>query len=204
MTTQDKPTLPWPGADEKRVVNEMIRDNSSGHWHECSEFVRRCVRARAKNLSQEDRVDIAQDVMTRIHKSLPTFRFESKLPTWIVSVTVNRIRDVYRKANAHPEQSTISLDDPRTADDLDLPVTALFENVEDTIIQQDEINRGLDAIEKYVATHANSERNRKILDMVIKEGRTLQDAATAVDCSAPVAGYVVREAQRFARERRNG
>jgi hypothetical protein len=37
--------------------------------------------------------------------------------------------------------------------------------------------------------------------MVLLESRSLEEAAKAVGCSAPVAGYVVRSAQRYVRER---
>jgi len=44
--TQSKPNLPWPGASDRIVVEEMLRDGASGQWYECREFVKRLVQAK--------------------------------------------------------------------------------------------------------------------------------------------------------------
>ena len=41
--TQGKPQLPWPGEDEKIVVEEMLSGTPSEHWYECREFVKKRV-----------------------------------------------------------------------------------------------------------------------------------------------------------------
>jgi hypothetical protein len=41
--TESKSYLPWPGADDRIVVEEMLRDRSSGQWYECYVFVRKLV-----------------------------------------------------------------------------------------------------------------------------------------------------------------
>ncbi len=64
----------------------------------------------------------------------------------------------------------------------------------------DDLRKALAALQEYVSTHANPIRNGRILDMVMFEGRSLEAAAKAVGCSAPVASYVVRSAQRYVRE----
>jgi len=65
----------------------------------------------------------------------------------------------------------------------------------------DDLRKALAALQEYVSTHANSIRNGRILDMVLFEGRSLEEAAKTVGCSAPVASYVVRSAQRYVREK---
>jgi len=61
--TEGKSYLPWPGADDRIVVEEMLRDHSSGQWHECYIFVRKLVHAKAKNIPKDHWEDIVQDAM---------------------------------------------------------------------------------------------------------------------------------------------
>ena len=71
--------------------------------------------------------------------------------------------------------------------------------VEEAFIVRDELDKALKALQEYVSTHANPIRNGQILYMVLFEDRSLEEVAKAVGCSAPVAGYVVRTAQRYVR-----
>lgn len=68
-----KPYLPWPGADDRTVVEEMLRDSISGHWYECRVLVKKIVHAWAKNIPQDHWEDIVQEAMIRLGKSLPSF-----------------------------------------------------------------------------------------------------------------------------------
>ena len=90
------------------------------------------------------------------------------------------------------------LDDvEREYDEFDVGTT---KTTEDACIMHDDLRKALAALQEYVSTHANPIRNGRILDMVMFEGRSLEAAAKAVGCSAPVASYVVRSAQRYVRE----
>ena len=71
--------------------------------------------------------------------------------------------------------------------------------IEDICITRDDLGKALAALQEYVSTHANPIRNGQILYMVIFEDRSLEEVAKTVGCSAPVAGYVVRTAQRYVR-----
>lgn len=90
------------------------------------------------------------------------------------------------------------LDDvAREYDEIDADTTKTTEEV---CIMRDDLRKALAALQEYVSTHANAIRNQRILDMVLLEGHSLEEAAKAVGCSAPVASYIVRSAQRFVRE----
>lgn len=197
-----KPYFPGPGADDRIVVEEMLRDLGSGQWYECYVFVKKCVQARAKNIPQDHWEDIVQEAMIRLRKSLPTFQYHCSLRTWIFAIVHSCIIDAYRKL-MHEGQIIAPPGD--THDDSEREGDALPTNssrtVEDECITRDELRKALAALQEYVSAHANPKRNRQILEMVLFEGHSLEEAAKAVGCSAPVAGYVVRSAQRYVREK---
>ena len=200
--TEGKHYLPWPGADDRIVVEEMLRDTRSGQWYECREFVKKLVQSQAKNIPQDHWDDLVQDAMIRVDKSLLTFQYQCKLRTWIFGIVRSCIIDVYRKFKragllmAPPSDPHDDVDCEGNSFNTNFPGT-----VEDECIVRDELNEALAALQEYVSTHANPLRNGRIVDMVIFEGRSLEEAAKTVGCSAPVASYVVRSARRFVRER---
>ncbi len=200
--TEDKPYLPWLGADDRTVVEEMLRDRKSGQWYECREFVKKLVQVQAKNIPKDHWEDIVQDAMIRVDKSLLTFKYQCTLKTWLFGIVRSCIIDAYRKSN-RAGQFMAPPGDPH--DDVEREDDAFTANVpgtvEDECITHDELKKALAALQEYASTHANPLRNGRILDIVIFEGRSLEEAAKAVGCSAAVAGYVVRSAQRYVREK---
>jgi RNA polymerase sigma factor (sigma-70 family) len=199
--TEGKPYLPWPGGDDRIVVEEMLRDHTSGQWYECREFVKRLVQVQAKNIPQDHREDLVQDAMMRVDKHLHTFRYQCKLSTWLFGIVRSCIIDAHRKFT-RAGQFIAPPGDPldyveREYDEIDADTA---KTAEDVYIMHDDLRKAVAALQEYVSTHANPIRNRRILDMVMFEGRSLEAAAKAVGCSAPVASYVVRSAQRYVRE----
>src|SRR5690242_15583255 len=91
-----QPYLPRPGADERMVVDEMIRDQHSEHWKKCSNFVNHCVHAKATNITIDYHEDIAQEVMYKIERGLPGFRLESTLKSWVNIICERSIIDMRR------------------------------------------------------------------------------------------------------------
>jgi RNA polymerase sigma factor (sigma-70 family) len=200
--TKDKSFPPRPATDDKIVVEEMLRDRTSGQWHECYILVMRRVQVQAHNISDARRDDIVQDAMIRIHKYLPTFQFQCAFKTWVFNIVRSCIIDAYRKS-IRTEQNMIPLSDSH--DDLELEADRSTINVpgavEDECITRDELHKAFAALLEYVSLHSNPTRNRKILHMVLFENRSLEETAQAAGCSAPVVGYVVRSAQRYVREK---
>jgi len=200
---EGKPYHGWPeGADDRTIVEEMLRDPMSGQWFECHEFVNRLVQSQAKNIPKDHWEDIVQEAMIRVDKSLLTFKYQCALRTWLFGIVHNCIIDAYRKFK-RAGQLMAPLGDPH--DDVESESDAFIVNtlgtVEDRCIIHDELNNALAALQEYVSSHAKPARNGRILDMAILEGRSLEEVAKVVGCSAPVVGYVVRSAQRYVRER---
>jgi RNA polymerase sigma factor (sigma-70 family) len=198
----DKSYPPWPGTDDNIVVQEMLRDHSSGQWHECREYVRKLVHVKAKNIPEDYREDIIQDAMMRIAKSLATFQLQCAFKTWIFGIVHSCIIDAYRKSRRVGQFTTplndIDVEGEHESNMLTMHATI---SVEDKCILDEQLLRVWEALQEYVSTHANPTRNSRILNMVLFENRTLEETARAVGCSAPVVGYIVRSARRYVREK---
>lgn len=200
--TQDNPYFVWPEDDDKVVVNEMLQDSTSIHWRKCQEFVKRRVPTLAKNIPSDQWDDIVQDTMLRIHKSLPTFKFECKLKNWLYKPLRSSIVDAHRRLTRSGQPEAYLVESPEDLDygGEDSAARHLL-SVEDEFMIRDELEQAFAALLEYVDTHANSLRNGHILNMVIFEGRSLEEASRIIGCSAPVVGYVVRSAQRYTRKK---
>jgi RNA polymerase sigma factor (sigma-70 family) len=203
--TDGKPYLPWPGADDRIVIEEMLRDGRSGQWYECREFVKKRVQIQAKNIPQEQWDDLVQNAMARIAKFLPAFQYQCTFRTWLFGLVRSCIIDEYRKLK-RVGQFLAPVDDSR--DDAehedDAFATNTSKTVEDECIIREELRKALVALQEYVSTHANPRRNGQILNMAIFENRSFEEVAKVVGCSAAVVGYIVRSAQRYAREKSRG
>lgn len=190
MTSQQS----WTGLDEKSVIDEMIRDPNSKHWTECHEYVRWRIQIQAKNIPTDKKEDLISEVMFRIFKFLDSFQNNSKLTTWIYSIISRCIADSYRKdsiiqLHQMPLEDVVNNDFANQA--------AL--TPEEIAIIRDELANALKALENYIKAHTKSDRNTKILYMVFFQGHSLEMAAREAGCSAAVAGYIVRSAQRYIR-----
>src|SRR5690348_3618725 len=185
----------------------MLSDPLSGHWYECQVFMKRLVHMQTKNIPQDSREEIVQDAMMRVIKALPTFQFQCMLKTWLFGIARSCTIDAYHKRASFEHTSpgpTIAssyeaYDGAENEDDTS--PTSTVSILEDECIARDELRKALAVLREYVATHTNPTRNGRILNAVMFEGRSYEEAAKEAGCSAPVAGYVVREAQRYVRKR---
>ncbi len=195
--TKDQPHLPWPREDDKAVVAEMLSDLQSEHWTECRTLVEKLVHHGAKNIPQDSLEDIAQEAMRKIVGSLPTFQYRCTLKTWIFGIVHNCIIDEYRKYKRIKQyQELFEESELSDAFIMHMSLTPEF-----MLITREEVNQILVAVKEYVSLHKKPGRNQIILDMVLLEGRSLEDAAKAVGCSGAVAGYIVRSAKTFIRKK---
>ena len=53
--------------------------------------------------NKEDAEEIAQDVFVNIFKKLESFRYESKIETWIYRITINKSLDYLRSKKSFKE-----------------------------------------------------------------------------------------------------
>jgi len=197
-----EPYLPRPGIDERTIIAEMISGQHPEHWEECRKFVKLCVYANANNIPDSLHEDIIQEVMYKVTRSLERFRFECTLKAWINIIVERCIADAHRgRRNEVTYHFHLAISPIESDYEGEEPGTGEEKSAEDAFMTDDEIRNGWAALLEYASTHANSIRNQHIIRMVIREGYTHAEAAKVAGCSAPVVGYVVREAQRYAREK---
>lgn len=206
--TQDQSSRPWPGADERSVVEEMIRDPGSKHWENLNEFVKQRVRVQARNIPIDHHEEIIQEIMLKVARLLPDFEFRCALKSWLTTIITHSIINMHRRLKKE-NKYFVSLGEVSDEDDHEsgmLPISKAkpgkkVKTLEEEYIDKEDLRRAYELVEEYVSTHANPLRNAQIIRMVLEEGYTYKEAAKAVGCNSPVVGYVVREVQRYVRER---
>jgi len=83
---------------DRAAFNELISQYKSGVINTCYRFL----------LNKEDAEDVSQEVFIEIFQSIPNFRGDSKLSTWIYRITVTKCLDAIKKRNRKKRISTIS------------------------------------------------------------------------------------------------
>ena len=191
----------WPGADERLAVEKMIRDQNSEQWGECFKYVKRCVYSKAKNMPSHLLDDMIQEIMLKIMKYLPYFRFHCALKTWVYLIVRHHIIDEYRKLRNEGTYLSFSVN-PIAETDGESQEPNLGEGVsaEESFEIHEKIRMGIAALQEYANTTSNPTRNRHIIQLVLFEGKTYEEAAITIGCNSPVVGYIVREAQRYTRD----
>lgn len=102
----------WPGDDEDRILDEMLRDENSPEWKNCEAKVAEIVGRVCGNLKKaQDRKEIVNDVCDDVRLSLRTFRRESSIGTWITRIASNQCSD--RVHRIIRDKRLVSLDDPQ-------------------------------------------------------------------------------------------
>lgn len=191
---------PWPGPDDKLVVDQMLADPYSHRWNECRRFFEQLVQA--SDLPVDLREDVVQNAMFTVMRSLPGFHYECRLKTWLGMIAHSRIVDAWRdrirnnqwisppngpSGDEESETGILKINTPQTT--------------EGECIIREKIREVMRVLREYINTHANAERNRQILQKVLFDQFTFEEAAQELGVNAPVVRYVVRSAQRYLRER---
>ena len=198
----NQPEERWPPADEKQVIAEMLSDPGSPQWGKCQNVIERLVYKQARDFSNEVKEDIVEDVLLSVVENVAKFQFKCKLTTWLGAIIRNRVASEWRKQRReeyllpHPR-----LDDTQNDTENEEDTWISPQSTEDICIRREEWYEIVSVLEEYIKTHANQDRNREILHLVIFAGQSNEQTAIQLGVSAPVVGYIVRSAQRFIRER---
>jgi RNA polymerase sigma-70 factor (ECF subfamily) len=106
--------ISWAGtnAGEAALVERCVAGDQAG----CAELVathQRMVYALAFQLlgDRDDALDVSQEVFLRVFRTLPSFRGQSALRTWIFRIVVNQARNRQRWWNRRRRGSQVSLDE---------------------------------------------------------------------------------------------
>jgi RNA polymerase sigma factor (sigma-70 family) len=196
-----QPYLPREDGDERAIIEEMIRNPEAKNWEVCREFITRCVYRRADNIPREYQEEIIQEICYRVAKSLPLFRFESTFKTWLNTIIGNCIVNKHRELGRE-EKLHVPLADPfdeNERDDEERNRALATRSTEETFELGEKIRHGMQALLEYSTLHSHPDRDRHIIRMIL-DGHTQVEAAESAGCDSAVAGHVMREAQKYARE----
>lgn len=197
--TDDNAGSNWPNTDERSVVEEMIRDQHSKQWEECRTLVKQRTYVKARNIPVNRQEEIVQEVMIKMVRYLPSFRFRCAFKTWLSNIIESCIIDVHRNLR-NEGQFVARHGDSSNENDYDGDFSEAW-SAEDTFILREELHNATAALLEYTNMHSHSARDQLIVRMVIFEGHNHTETAKTAGCSAPVVGHVVREAQRYVREK---
>jgi RNA polymerase sigma-70 factor (ECF subfamily) len=141
----------------------------------------------------EDAKDIYQEVMIRVFRGLPAFRFKSEFSTWLHSITVNAClshRTRFRKErsimfhdshNPHPGDHAAELVSPERGPDQEAASANIASHV----------RRALDTL---------SARQRVVFTLRHYDGRSLKEIAQTLRCSEGAVKRYLYDATRRLRE----
>src|ERR1700676_514167 len=94
--TEGKPRNQWSELNETAVIEAMLMNADSEHWSKCNAFIRYYIEQQFSNLWPHFKEETVQDILLSVHKSLFTFRYQSKFTTWLIAIAHNRAIDVLR------------------------------------------------------------------------------------------------------------
>ena len=116
--------------------------------------------------------DLCSDVFVKVYEKIDSFDDKkASLSTWIFAITRNRLIDYYRTRKVMVE----------------VPETLTYEESYDDVDE--------DMLEKLaIALKGIDERSRKLIIMHYYEGKTLKEAAEALDISYPYAKILHKKA----------
>jgi len=109
-------------SNRQDLFDRVFSDYSDKIYHLCCSY--------ASN--EEDRKDLHQDILLRVWKSLPSFKNQSAIGTWVFRVAVNASIDRLRKSNRRDHLVVSSHID-------DLAIPDRTESVENAVISNEKI-----------------------------------------------------------------
>lgn len=192
----------WFSLNETAIIDAMIADRNSEHWQTCSDFVRYYLGKQFPNLPSRTQEEVVQDTLLSVYKALPSFRRQSKLTTWIVSIAYHRAIDAFRHLSMI-EQVETAPGEPAESRESEFACATSFspKTPEEIVLTEELLRETFAGIEAFLQMHRKSRRNRIILSLVLIDGLGQKETAHRLDIPSPVVGAVVRAARVFLRQR---
>src|SRR3954449_7413410 len=123
LTVKPVPSIAWTGVDGREAA--LIERCAARDEDACAELVaehQRMVYQLSLNLlgDHNEALDLSQEVFLRVFRTLPGFRGQSTLRTWIYRIVVNQARNRQRFWRRRHRSQQVSLDE-HIRDHGDLP-----------------------------------------------------------------------------------
>lgn len=130
---------------------------------------------RAKVRSEEDALDISQEVFIKIWRALPNWRGECRFSTWIYKVSVNCCYDHLRKMPGRRTESLWVTDDDGEERELDIADETVDTSPEKSLDRSETVAAVRAAIAKL------SDEQREIVILRDIDGHTYEEIAEMLD-----------------------
>jgi RNA polymerase sigma-70 factor (ECF subfamily) len=140
LSVKPAPALTWSEVGSREA--SLIARCAAGDEEACAELVdehQRLVFQLALNLlgDTQEALDLSQEVFLRVFRTLPTFRGQSALRTWIYRIAVNQAKNRLRWWHRRHRAQQVSLDD-HVRDHGDLATDAVGSSP-DRVLRQKEL-----------------------------------------------------------------
>ena len=130
---------------------------------------------RVKVRSEEDALDISQEVFIKIWRALPNWRGECRFSTWIYKVSINCCYDHLRKVPGRKTESLWSTDDDGEEREIDIADETVEASPEKSLDRNETITAVRAAIAKL------SDEQREIVVLRDIDGHTYEEIAEMLD-----------------------
>lgn len=144
---------------------------------------------------RDEAEDIAQEVFLSFYRHIDSFRFESRLSTWLYRVTSNRVKNRWKYHQRRQKNKHDSLDEPRSDEDqrsMDLPDPAPNARQQAAGREMMQIlNERLEDL---------SPEYREIIGLRFVENLSYEQIATVLECSVGTVKSRINRARRKLRE----
>lgn len=150
LSVKPAPALTWSDVGSREAF--LIARCAAGDEQACAELVdehQRLVFQLALNLlgDRQEALDLSQEVFLRVFRTLPTFRGNSALRTWIYRITVNQAKNRLRWWRRRHRAQQVSLDD-HVRDHGELPTDAVGSSPDRVLRQKELGDRLREALER--------------------------------------------------------
>lgn len=199
---EGKAQKPWSILNEAHVLAALRSDSTSEYWGTCYEFVQYVLEKLFPKFQTQAKEDIVQDILLLVHRNVATFRGQSQLTTWLVSIVRNRTIDILRQGKNN-KLSEVFMDElPEVHEDTCVyPFSPIPRTPEVYLLTQERLQEAQQALEEYLQMHRKVARNRNILQLVLYDGYSQEEASHMLGIPAPVIGHVVRAAREYVRQK---
>lgn len=187
----------WPGENEQAVVEEMLRDGNSVEWAHCHEYVRQ--RIEETNYPRYNKEEAVQQTMLAVYTELPNFRFQGKFTHWLAHIARSKLIDLYRKERK--EKGRFLPPGPPSEEDSDYEISEGKKHRPDVVLEHilayEYRHSFNNLLNSFVAQCRHPDRDAKIIQKVLVEGRRQKAIAKELGISAPMVGYVINQFKKY-------
>lgn len=198
---------PWPFTDDVALKAELLSSPQAPAWPVLTSWMTHVVRSGHPPPGQEE--EIVQEAFLRVTASLPTFRGDSRLSTWLITIIAHLILDAWRRVQRERGQFSLDAalqaaidgdpnDDSRRESAWPLHLSA-SRTTEQQCVVREELRAAILGLLDFAASRAHAERNRALLLQALLDDLPPEMVAQRLGVSRQVVDNVIFQARQYLR-----